>query len=86
LWIHPREDVRKSAIPTRVRGPGHHLRGDAGPVRALATDEVGLDADDVEPGVRDALREQLAADADAEHDDVSRLGHRSRLRPERLRP
>ena len=63
-------------VPRRARlRPGHHLRGDAAPVRALAADEVRLDADDVEAGVRDALRYQLARHTHAEHDDVSRVGH-----------
>src|SRR5207344_3292491 len=55
----PGEFGDASCLGERVRGPGHHLRGDAAPVRALAADEVRLDADDIEAGVRDALGDQL---------------------------
>ena len=51
----PASSGTRRASASSVRGPGHHLGGDAAPVRALAADEARLDADDVEAGVGDAL-------------------------------
>ena len=53
-----------------VRGPHHHLGGDAPPVRALTADELGLDADDVEPGLGQLLRDLLTARAEPDDDGV----------------
>src|SRR5262249_40575724 len=54
----------------RVRRARHHLRGNASPVGALAADEPGLDADDVEPGVGQLVGELPPAPPHPQHPHV----------------
>lgn len=48
-------------VGEQVCGAQHHLAGDTCPVGALASDQLGLDADDVEPGVGQLPCDRLAA-------------------------
>ena len=58
----------------QVGGAHHHLGGDAAPVRALAADELGLDADDVETRLGQVLRDLLPPGAEADDDGIDLHG------------
>ena len=63
----------------KVRCPHHHFGGDTSPVGALAADQLGLNADDLESGFRQLLRHLFAARAQPDDDGVD--FHRSTTRP-----
>ena len=62
-----------------VGSPDHHFGGDTTPVGALAADQLGLNADDVESGFRQLLRHLFAAGAQPDDDGID--FHRSTTRP-----
>ena len=69
-----RQAVDAAGLGEGVRGADHHLARHAAPVRALAADEPGVDAEDVRPGFGEAPGHILPAGAEAEHDDVGLRG------------
>jgi hypothetical protein len=58
------------SLGQEVSGAHHHFGGDAPPVRALAADELGLDADDLETGVGQVPCDLLTARAEPDDDGV----------------
>ena len=68
-----REPVDAAGLGEGVGGPDHHLAGDTAPVRALAADELGLDADHVQAGLGEPSSDVLPARTQAQDDDVRSL-------------
>ena len=60
----------RRASASRFAGTDHHLGRDAPPVGALPTDELSLDADDLEPRVHEAPGHLFTTDAHADDDDI----------------
>ena len=58
------------ALGQEVRGTDDHFGGDAPPVRALASDQLRLDADDVESRLGQAPGDLLAPRAEADDDGI----------------
>jgi hypothetical protein len=85
--------VDAAGLLKQIGGPDHHFRWDARPVRALPPEKGSFDADNVEPGCRQAQRQVFAPGANAQNNDVHLLGHetlpssrpRSHLRSQMLR-
>ena len=59
-----------TSLGQEVRGAHHHLGRDAAPVRALTTDQLRLDADDLETRLRQLAGDLLAARSQADDDDI----------------
>ena len=69
-----------AALGERIRGPDHHLARDTAPVRALPTDELLLDADDVDARLGELAGDVLTARAHPDDDDFRGVfGHGSFL-------
>ena len=60
-----------AALGQQLGPPHHHLRRDAAPVRALPAQQLGLDADHVEPGQGQAAGYLLASRAEPDDNDVA---------------
>jgi hypothetical protein len=60
-------------------GRAHHrLRGDTAPIGALAADEVGLDAHDLQTGVGQVFRDLFPAGAQTDDDGIDLHGSTGR--------
>jgi hypothetical protein len=71
--------IDPAPLGQQVGRPDHHLGRDTAPVGALAADQLGVDADDVQARLGEPRRGEFTAGAEPEHDHVRGL-HRE---PER---